>query len=140
VTKRDKKRQTGSESRHRHHALALEIAKGATITDAAKSCNYSRQHASKLSRQRGFQRMVKRLREQITAQVVGRLTGLGAQAADTLQRLLGETIPPQVRHAAAKTVLQMMLAGREAVEVDELLRRTERVIQETSDENSDAST
>lgn len=142
MTKSGKSRRCAGE--HRRHALALGIARGMTVTQAAAECGYSRQHASQLNRQRGFRRLVKRLREQLTEEIVGRLVGLGTQAADTLQRLLGEQnrlgeqIPPQVQHAAAKTVLQMMIACRDATEVDELLRKTERVISETADDNANA--
>jgi hypothetical protein len=86
-------------------SLAMLVASGCTIRDAAKKANCSESHAYRLSREADFRDRVCEIRSEITAQAVGRLTDLAVQAVDVLAEMLGRSNKPSVRLNAAKAIL-----------------------------------
>ena len=92
---------------------------------AAAEVGYSESHACRLAKKPGIRRLVTRLRDELTKELAGMLTGYGRDAVDSLRELLGKDVPPQVRLGAAKAVLDLSLRYRDAAEVAEMLDKTE---------------
>jgi hypothetical protein len=86
-------------------ALALAIASGSTIKDAAVVVGCSERSAYRHSATPKFRQRVNELRSEITTQAIGRLTEGTATAAATLLELLDASNEPSIRLAAAKTIL-----------------------------------
>jgi hypothetical protein len=86
-------------------SLALAIASGSTIKDAAALVGCSERSAYRHSATPKFRQRVNELRSEITCQAVGRLTQAASQAADTLVSLLDASQEPNVRLNASKAIL-----------------------------------
>jgi hypothetical protein len=105
-------------------ALALALAGGATVRDAARSAGMAERTAYRLWADPTFRRRVSQLRGEMTIRAVGRLTDAMSEAVDTLRALLScESLG--VRLGAARSVLQLGVELREASELEDRIAALE---------------
>ena len=107
-------------------ALALAIASGSTIKEAAAVAGCSTRSAYRLSSSPKFRCRVASIRSEITGQAVGRLTHAATYAADTLLALLSEDFEPSIRLNAAKAILANIGPISELAELRSRLDALER--------------
>ncbi len=108
-------------------ALALAIAAGSTIKDAAGVVGCSERSAYRHSATPKFRQRVAELRCEITCQSVGVLTQAACQASRTLLELLGSTNEPSIRLNASKAILAALGPMSELGELRSRLDALERV-------------
>jgi len=109
----------------KRQALALALAEGASVKDAAAACGVGTRTAYRwCAEDPDFRRLVEALRQELFAQACGRLCKSAALAADTLGKLLGAR-NQKVRLAAAKAVLQAAPKLREATDLSRRLDELE---------------
>jgi hypothetical protein len=101
--------------------LILALALGASVAQAAQQVRISRRTAFRRIKEPGFQTRVETAKSGLVAQAVGRLSGSGVKAAQTLDSLL-DNRNPRIRLAASRATLEYMFRG---TEVDTLRRRVE---------------
>jgi hypothetical protein len=85
--------------------LAIEVASGVSIKDAAARVGCSLTHAYHISSDPSFQSRVASIRSEAVAGAVGRLSIAANTAVDTLTSLLGEDNESRDRLNAAKAIL-----------------------------------
>ena len=120
----------------RQRVFAFALARGETITDAAKSVGYHYDYARRLAKRPAIRRLAKQLRDQVFDRWSGQVTGLGQRAIDRLTKLLGDQVPDQVAVQAIKLTFDVMLRMREAVETDAILHKIEERLRETAGGNT----
>lgn len=103
--------------------LAIGIASGLSLADAARQANVKYITARRRAAEPAFRQRVEELRQAITDQALGKLTAHATSAADTFSALLADPAP-QVRLAAAKAILdyksRLKADGELAAKVNEL--------------------
>ncbi|HEY7310005.1 MAG TPA: hypothetical protein VH643_11655 [Gemmataceae bacterium] len=109
--------------------LALGVAGGMSLADAARQANFRYITARRRAADPAFRQRVEELRQAITDQALGRLTRDMTQAADTFSALLADPAP-QVRLAAAKAILDYRSRLRADGELREKVDRLESLVQE----------
>jgi hypothetical protein len=114
----------GSGRKNADAALAVALAGGATVEDAACSAGVSPRTAHRRLADPTFSARVDGLREQMARQAVARLASLGGQAADALAGLLGSE-DERVRLGAARAVLDGLLKASGLFEFERRLRELE---------------
>jgi hypothetical protein len=114
----------------RHHALALEIARGRTLADAAKKTGYSYDHVRRLNCRPAFKRLVMRLRGELTKKLTGRLVDAGDVFVDAIVALAKAKKHDSVRLGAAKAGLDLLLRYRDASEMDELAQKVQKQLRQ----------
>lgn len=105
--------------------LAVEVASGSRIREAAGVAGCSISHAYHLSIDSSFQSRVSELRSQATAQAVGKLSSAAIRAVDTLVVLL-DSAEPRDRLAAAKAILATLVPLSEFGELRQRIDAMER--------------
>lgn len=90
--------------------LAIELACGSSVRDAATKIGCSERQAYRLSKCEKVQQRVTELRSEAATVAVGKLSTSAALAVDTLTSLLTETNEPQIRLQASKAILTLMPA------------------------------
>lgn len=88
--------------------LAVEVAGGSTIREAAAAVGCSESVAYHLSSTPEFRQRVNEIRSEITAGAVGSLTAGARQAVETLRVLLSSSEEPSIRLQAAKAILSLV--------------------------------
>ncbi len=106
--------------------LAVGIASGKTVKDAADGLSCSESHAYRLSRSPEFRYRVSELRSEVTSQAVGRLATAASLAVDALIKLLSSE-DSRDRLAAAKAILSSLGPLSELGELRARIDRLERV-------------
>lgn len=106
-------------------ALALGLAAGKTVRDAARDAGVSEKTAFRRSADGGFRDRVNELRGEMRQRTVGRLADLSVQAVATLSELLAPGPPPAVRLNAAKAILEHMVRVWETVELQQRIAALE---------------
>ena len=86
-------------------SLAMSVASGSTVRDAAKAASCSDSQAYRICSDDEFRSRVSAIRSELTAQAVGLLTQAATKAAATLVELLSEKYEPAVRLNASKAIL-----------------------------------
>src|SRR5215468_2793511 len=114
---------TASKSDLRREAVALLLAAGRTVKDAAREARTAERTIHYWRADDAFRRRVRELQAELFGRTVARLVSLGGQAADTLARLL-DSGNEAVALGAARTVLE---AGARLRETVELARRVEEL-------------
>lgn len=104
--------------------LALGLARGLTVRDAAKEAGISERQAFRRLSDQTFQSEVRRLRDDIVHRTCSMLSEAGLAAVTTLKILMQEAPTDAVRLSAAKSVLDLGLRLREA---DGVLSRIEKL-------------
>ena len=88
--------------------VAVHVAAGCTIRDAAAKSNCSERTAYNFSRLQAFRSRVSELRAEMTSRAVGELAAGAALAVQTLVELLQPVHEPQTRLNAAKALLGLL--------------------------------
>jgi HAMP domain-containing protein len=107
--------------------LAVEVALGSSIRDAAKTIGCSEQTAYNLSCDSSFQTRVAEIRSESVSAAVGKLSRAVGRAVDVLEALL-DSEDSKDRFNAAKTILQTLAP---LSELGELRRRIDQLEQAT---------
>lgn len=97
--------------------LAVEVAGGVSIKNAAKKIGCSEQTAYNFSSDPGFQKQVAAIRTAAVASAVGKLSRASARAVDTLVAMLAASNTPKDRMAASKAILAALLPLTEFAEL-----------------------
>lgn len=104
--------------------LALELAAGKTLRDAALAAGIAERTATRRWADPEFRRVVSRHRGEMVGRAVGELADGMTHAAKTLRELLAcESLP--VRLGAARSLLEIGVKAREALELEERVRALE---------------
>lgn len=113
--------------------LALGIARGLPIKDAAAGAALSERSAYRRASSAEFQDRVRALRGEMLASAVSAITATLGQATDTLSALLTAQ-SESVRLGAARTILEMGLKLREHADLERRLRELEERADEKDDD------
>ncbi len=97
--------------------LVLELARGATIRDAAAATGFSEKTVSRRLETATFRRRVSQARGEMLATASGRMADGMAAAADTLRALLLAK-SEAIRLGAARALLELGVKLRESVELE----------------------
>jgi hypothetical protein len=93
-------------------ALALALARGATIADAARAASVSERTAARRQANPKFQKRVQKLRLEMTARAAGRIADALCKASDTLVKLLSAR-SETVRLGACRALWEIDVRVRE---------------------------
>jgi len=111
----------GSGRRNADDVLALELAAGKTLRDAALAAGIAERTATRRWADPEFRRLVFRHRGEMVGRAVGELADGMTDAAKTLRELLTcESLA--VRLGAARSLLEIGVKAREAIELEERVR------------------
>jgi hypothetical protein len=105
-------------------ALALALALGQTIHDAARVVGISERTAARRWAKLTFRLRVRELRGEMVQRSYGQMAHGMSEAAAVLRQLL-KADNEQVRLGAARSLLQLSVKLRESVELDERLQALE---------------
>lgn len=103
----------GSDRSRADETLALLLAEGKTIADAASQAQVSPSTVQRRLKQPSFRELVAKRRREMFGEAVGRLSRLGGNAVDALQVLLDDE-DARTRLGAAKAILDNLFRGMEA--------------------------
>jgi hypothetical protein len=107
--------------------LAVEVAKGSTITQAAAVCGCQESTAQRVSKHPRFSKRVFQLRTEVSDQAIGRLSAAAIDAVETLRIIATDShSKPLHRVAAAKAILDSLLQFSENEEVNRRLDELEQ--------------
>jgi hypothetical protein len=109
-----------------YEALALALAAGQTIHDAAAAAGVTEMTAYRRWREPEFRRRVAELRAEMIGRAVGRLVDGMSEAADVLRSLLAEDVKASVRLGAARASLELPVKLHESTELEARLAALER--------------
>ncbi len=105
-------------------SLAVAVAGGSTIANAAVQASCSVSHAYRLAKQPSFRQRVSELRSEATDRAVGLLAEAAVEAVSVLRQSLASEKPAD-RIAAAKAILAAVGPMSELGELRERLSRIE---------------
>src|SRR5262249_23194210 len=111
--------------RKREDALAVALAAGQTLRDAATAAGISDRTATRRWADPAFRRRVAELRAAAVERATGKMADSVAEAADALRALLAAE-SESVRLGACRAVLELAVKLREAVELEERVAALER--------------
>lgn len=114
--------------------LMTELAKGAGISEAARTAHMSLRTAQRRAADPGVQQQVAALRSDAVAQAGARLSAACCEAVDTLRGLL-RAENDNVKVRAALGILTQVVNMRAHVEFGERLDSAEKVLERISDGN-----
>ncbi len=117
----------GSGRRNADEALAVALASGATLRDAAAAAGIGERTATRRWADAAFRRRVAALRGELVGGAMGKLSANMGAAADKLRELLSSE-SDSVQLAAARAILQLGVVLREATEIEERLGELERQV------------
>jgi hypothetical protein len=110
-------------------ALALGLAQGHTLRDAATGAGISERTAARRWADPVFRKRVGELRGELVAMAAGRVADGMGEAASTLRELLNAA-PPAVRLGAARSLLELGVKLRESIELEQRLTAVEARLSE----------
>jgi hypothetical protein len=116
----------GRPRRGADEALALALAFGATVRDAAATAGIGERTAHRRLEDDDFRKRVRELRSAMIDAAAGKLAGAMTAAADALQGLLTAQ-SEAVRLGAARALLEMGLKLRDAGDIAERLAKLEHL-------------
>jgi hypothetical protein len=111
--------------RNADEALALAVASGQTLREAAAAAGVGERTATRRWADPAFRRRVGELRGEMVSKALGRMADGMADAADKLRALLAAA-PPTVQLGAARALLELGVKLRESVELEERVADLER--------------
>jgi hypothetical protein len=122
----DRERQTVAHRGRRNadEALAVALATGRTLRDAAAGVGIAERTAARRWADPAFRRRVGELRGDMVARSLGRLADHMSDAAEVLHQLLAAE-SESVRLGAARSLLELGVKLRESVELEERLQALE---------------
>lgn len=106
--------------------LILALAAGATVRDAAEQAGVGERTVYRRLADTDFRRAVSEARGRLFDAALGKLAGIAAKAAGTLERLM-ESDKPNVALGAAKAALELGPRLRELTELEDRLARLEDI-------------
>jgi hypothetical protein len=109
-------------------ALLLALACGATVEVAARQCRLCVRTVYRRLAEPDFQRRLRTLRADMVQRTSGTLTAAGSEAVRTLLELQKPALPPAVRLAAARAVLEIGIKLREVADTEERLAALEEQV------------
>jgi transposase-like protein len=109
----------------RFEALALLLASGVSIKNAAQQLGIGSRTAYRISASDKMKTRVASIRSEVASSTVGELTLAASEAASALRSLLSESNPPMVRLNACKAVLASLSSISELGELRARLDRLE---------------
>jgi transposase len=101
--------------------LALAVAQGYSMRQAAKAADVAPTTARRWASEPSFKLRVEAIRSEVITRAVGKLARLASKAANTLGELLDKSHCGELRLKAARAILQDLLAVREHAELNERL-------------------
>jgi hypothetical protein len=113
--------------RNADEVLALALASGQTLRDAAAATGIGERTATRRCVDTAFRRRVAELRGDMVQRALGRMADGMAEAADKLRQLLAAD-SESVRLGAARALLELGVKLRESVELAERLDALERLM------------
>jgi len=111
--------------RNADESLALAVAGGRTLRDAADDAGIGERTAARRWADAAFRRRVTTLRAEMIARALGKIADGMADAADVLRKLL-KAKSENVRLGACRAILELGTKLRDSVEVEERLQALER--------------
>jgi hypothetical protein len=109
-------------------ALIHALAVGVSVAAAAGHARLSKRTAYRRLEDPAFRARVDEARAEIVSGVVGRLSGIGVLAGDTLKDLLGDS-SSSIRLGAARAALEFMFRGNEQDTLARQLRQLQQQIE-----------
>jgi hypothetical protein len=106
-------------------ALLLALACGATVENAARSAGVSARTAHRRLKEAAFQMRLQDLRRDMVQRAADVLTAMTLDATKRLHGLQEESVPPSVRLAAIRTVLEYGMKLREQTDLSQRLAALE---------------
>lgn len=97
--------------------LALGVARGLSIRAASRAAGVASRTGQRWASDPAFSGRVRKIRERIMSQAVGKLTVLANRAAATMGELLKDTNDPDLRLKAARGVWADLTAGRDSLDL-----------------------
>jgi hypothetical protein len=110
--------------------LALAVARGESVVDAAKAHGINERTAYRWSAEPEFKAQVDELRRRMVADAVGMLARSATRAVATLEELMGGAAPPTVRLGAARAILASLIEIQAHAELTGRIAALERRIDE----------
>ena len=107
--------------------LALALASGKRMGDAALEANVSTRTASRRLQEPDFVSRIRQLRAAMLDAVVGRLAERSCAAADSLAGLL-DSPDDKLVFKTAKTVVELAFKGREILDVEQRIAALEAAV------------
>jgi hypothetical protein len=115
----------GNGRRNADESLALAVAGGRTLRDAADDVGIGERTAARRWADAAFRRRVATLRGEMMARALGKMADGMTDAADVLRKLL-KAKSENVRLGACRAILELGTKLRDSVEVEERLQALER--------------
>jgi len=112
-------------------ALIAALAAGLTVREAAGRAHIGERTARRRLEDPAFRRRVADARAALLERAIGRMAASTTAAADTLQALL-DAESESVRHAAAKTLLELASRGIELLDLAGRVEQLERAAEAMS--------
>jgi hypothetical protein len=112
-------------ARNSDEPLALAIATGMTIRDAAHAAGVSERTAARRAAEPEFRHRVTQLRGDMVARASGQMADAMTEAATELRRLIKESKNDNVRLGACRAMVELGTRLRDTVELQEALRALE---------------
>jgi hypothetical protein len=106
-------------------ALALALAAGDSIADAAGKAGLSERTVYRRLADPAFRQRTQTLRGEMIGRALGRMADGMAEAGDVLRTLLGPDVPPSVRLGACRAMLELGVKLRDSVELESRLSALE---------------
>jgi len=122
--------------RNADEALALAVASGQTLRDAAQAAGIGERTASRRWADPAFRRRVSELRDDMVQRSLGRMADGMTEAADVLRQLLAAE-SESVRLGAARSLLELGVKLRESVELEEEIGELGEIIEELRGERQE---
>jgi hypothetical protein len=110
--------------------LALAVARGATIGQWAQENDIPARTAREWSRKPEFKTAVADHRRSIIDRAIGKMVRRLVKAVDQVGRLADNAASEAVRLAAARSIVNDLLAVRRDIEIEERLMRIEQYLEE----------
>lgn len=119
--------------RKRDDALAIALASGETIRDAAHITGIAERTATRRMSDPNFRRRLDELRGDMVSRALGKMANGMADAADKLRQLLAAK-SEAVQLGACRAMLELTVKLREVVDFEQRLADLERAIQKREDQ------
>jgi tetrahydromethanopterin S-methyltransferase subunit G len=118
----------GGDRRNANDRLAVELAAGKAVADAADAAGVSERTAYRRLDDAGFRGRVTTLRGDMIGRAVGQLADASTKAVQTLTELLVAD-SATVRLGAARSILELGMRLRDANEIEERLSTLEQKVE-----------
>lgn len=111
----------------RAELLALAMARGLTLADAARSLSINERTARRWAEAPGFDGQVDALRRRLIDDTIGKLAGLAGKAAAKFEQLM-ETGSPTVQLGSAKAIMANLIEIQAHADMARRLAELEAIV------------